>query len=117
MFLSKILSTLVGGAFSDSNLDGLLVFDDSGALWVRIFGGASEPVRTNVTGAALAASHVLKASAGTFISAACEIDPSAPTATYYLMLLDAASVPADGAVTVLASVAIDHTNGTRDYPQ
>lgn len=75
------------------------------------------PVRTDVTGAALEAGHVLKASAGTFISMACEIDPTAPTATYDLLLLDAASVPADGAVTVLASVAVDHVNGTRDYLQ
>jgi hypothetical protein len=118
MFLSKILTSLTGGAFSGSNLDGLFVFDDSGALWVRLYGGSSaEPVRTNVTGSALAASYVLKSSPGTFISAACEVDPSAPTATYYLMLLDAASVPTDGAVTVLASLAVDHTNGTRDYPQ
>lgn len=119
MFLSRILTTLVGGAFAGSNLDGLFVFDDSGALWVRVFGGATggEPVRTNVTGTALEAAHVLKGSPGTFIGAACEIDPTAPDGTYYLLLLDAASDPVDGAVTLLASVAVDHKNGTRDYPQ
>lgn len=71
----------------------------------------------SITGAALASAFVLKGERGTLFSVACEIDPSAPTATYYLLLLHAASIPADGAVDVIDSVAVDHVSGTRDYPQ
>ncbi len=39
--------------------------------------------------------------------------PSAGSATYYVQLIDAASVPADGAVTLLmAPLKIVHTTGT-----
>ena len=70
-----------------------------------------------VTGAALEASHVLLPGPGRFYSVAAEIDPTAPTATYYLLLINGSTLPADGAVDLIASVAVDHTNGTRDYPQ
>lgn len=68
---------------------------------------------TPYNSAALESSCVLKASAGTFRSLLVEIDSSAPTGTYYILLMKgSASVPADGAVTVLRSLEAAHTNGT-----
>ena len=61
------------------------------------FWQATQPVSqaalTPVATSAAASSLVLKASAGNLLSLAC-----APTATGYLMLFDATSAPADGAV-------------------
>ncbi len=63
--------------------------------------------------AALEASTVTKASAGTIRSITGRIDASAGTATYYLLVLNHASLPADGAVTLLtAPVKIAHVTGT-----
>lgn len=74
------------------------------------------PTRS-VAGTALASAFVLKDESGTLYSVACEVDPSAPTATYYLLLLHAEKVPDDGAVKLVASVGFEHASGTRDYPQ
>jgi hypothetical protein len=64
---------------------------------------------------ALEASRVLSAAPCRFHSASLEIDPSAPTATYYVLVIDAASLPSNGAVTLLDSVGVDHVSGVRDY--
>lgn len=73
-------------------------------------------VRSNVVGSALESNHVLKGGPGTFISYGAEIDPTAPTATYYLLLIDAVSA-VNGTVTILDSWGIAHTNGVQDLPQ
>lgn len=62
---------------------------------------------------ALEASSVIKASAGTLRSIFGRIDSTHATATYYFQVLNAASVPADGAVThLIAPRKIAHVNGT-----
>ncbi len=71
---------------------------------------------TAASSSALEASHVLKASAGTFRSLYVMLDATAPSATYYVQLLTAsATVPVDGAVTFLRPPqTIVHTMGTPD---
>lgn len=65
----------------------------------------------------LEASHVIKASGGTFRSLFVQLDPTAPSATYYVQLLTASAVvPPDGAVTFLRPPqTVIHTNGIADY--
>lgn len=63
--------------------------------------------------AALEASTVTKATAGVLRSVVGRVDSTHATATYYWQVYNAASLPADGAVTLLrAPVKIVHTNGT-----
>ena len=63
--------------------------------------------------AALEASSVVKAAAGVIRHISGRIDSTAATATYYVQVLNAASLPADGAVTLLcAPTKIQHTTGT-----
>jgi hypothetical protein len=77
-------------------------------------GSTGEP-STTYQSTALEASAVLKASSGTFRSLTVQVDASAPTATYYILLMTgSATVPADGAVTVLRRLRVDHTYGTTD---
>lgn len=62
---------------------------------------------------ALEASSISKASAGNFYQAFGVIDSTATTDTYYVQILDSATLPADGAVTHLVTpVPVEHTNGT-----
>lgn len=63
--------------------------------------------------AALEASTVTKATAGLLRQITGRIDSSAGTATYYLQVYNASSLPADGAVTFLITpIKIAHTTGT-----
>lgn len=62
---------------------------------------------------ALEASSVTKASAGVIRAMSGRIDSTHATGTYYIQILNAASLPADGAVTTLAHpLKIQHTAGT-----
>lgn len=65
---------------------------------------------------ALEASRALRATAGGLYDCTLYIDPTAPTATYYLLVLDAPTLQGDGAFAhaPLISVPIDHVNGVRD---
>ena len=63
--------------------------------------------------AALEASTVTKASAGTLRSVAGRINSTHASGTYYIQCINAASLPADGAVTLLrAPLKIIHTLNT-----
>lgn len=63
--------------------------------------------------AALEASTVTKATAGLLRQITGRIDSSAGSATYYLQVYNASSLPADGAVTMLITpIKIVHTTGT-----
>ncbi len=63
--------------------------------------------------AALEASSVTKGSAGNIRKFSGRIDSSAASATYYLQLLNASSLPADGAVSfICAPTKIQHVTGT-----
>jgi hypothetical protein len=63
--------------------------------------------------AALEASTVTKAASGVIYGIEGRIDSTHGTATYYIQFINAASLPADGAVTMLKSpYKIQHTNGT-----
>lgn len=65
---------------------------------------------------ALEASSVSKASAGRFYKMSGRIDSTAPTGTYYIQILNASSVPGDGAVThLIAPLKLQVVNGI-DYP-
>jgi hypothetical protein len=77
--------------------------------------GMPRVIRTPAQNTALATSKVLKAAAGTFYGASVEIDATAPTATYYILVLDAAALPANGAVTSLRSISVQHTSTFTDY--
>lgn len=130
-----ILSRRIDTAASSAGTDGdyaTVNTDSSGAVWVRelqralaenntdqvihtAFRGVSSStgaVSTDIS-AALEASSVTKASAGRLYGQVGYIDSTAPSATYYLLYMNAASLPADGAVTFLASaVPVVHTTGT-----
>jgi hypothetical protein len=72
-------------------------------------------VKSNAFSSALEASHVVKASAGNLYSTAARLDSTAPSGTYYVQILNAASLPANGAVTHLtAPKKIQHTTGVDD---
>lgn len=65
--------------------------------------------------AALEDSGIIKAAAGTLYGLSGRIDSTAPSATYYLQILDSATLPADGAVThLIAPIKIVVVTGT-DY--
>lgn len=66
--------------------------------------------------AALEASSVSKASAGRLYKVSGRIDSSIANGTYYIQLLDAAALPADGAVThIVAPIKIIHVSGTDSF--
>jgi hypothetical protein len=63
--------------------------------------------------AALEASSVTKANAGVLYKIDGRIDSVATTGSYFIQFINAASLPADGAVTMLRSPKkLQHTNGT-----
>ena len=78
---------------------------------------AAQGLHTHVAACtALAASFVAKASPGTLYGAVLKLDATAPTATYYLQLINITARPANGAVALLPSgcQAIAHVNGIDD---
>lgn len=102
-----------------------MVYDSVANTWVRAKGNALDGqavyVGTSATlggwtvakSAALAPSLVLKASAGKLGKVTGRLDSTLATGTYYLMFIDAASLPVNGAVTtLLGTVKIQHTTGT-----
>lgn len=63
----------------------------------------------------LETSRVVKASAGKLHKAIIQLDSTLASGTYYIQFLNAASLPADGAVTHLIDpIAITHGSGTTD---
>jgi len=120
------VSSGTDGDYSTVNVDSL------GAMWMReVFApgyenntdGVANTYRkfpttsTNAVSvdqsAALEASSVAKASAGRFLGLLGRIDSTAGSGTYYIQVLNASSLPADGAVTHLkAPKKIQHTTGT-----
>jgi hypothetical protein len=65
----------------------------------------------------LEASAILRAAAAdaVFVSLLVQVDATAPSGTYYVQLLAAGSLPADGAVTHLRPpISVAHTLGTPD---
>lgn len=62
---------------------------------------------------ALEASAVVKATAGNLYRTFGVIDKSAPTGMYYVLHLNASSLPGDGAVThLITPIPVSHTTGT-----
>jgi hypothetical protein len=64
---------------------------------------------------ALEASRIIKNSAGTIRSASIRLDETAGTGTFFIQLIDSATLPADGAVTILDCQKRKHVTGTDDY--
>jgi hypothetical protein len=72
---------------------------------------ATNAITTDIS-AALEASSIAKATAGRFYSSQGRIDSTQATGTYFIMVLNSATLPADGAVTRLCdSLKINHTTG------
>lgn len=70
---------------------------------------------TSIVSSALEASHVISAAACTLRSVSVRLDSTAPTATYYVQVLNSATLPADGAVTrLISSEKVQHTLGADD---
>lgn len=68
-----------------------------------------------ITASALAASKVIKAAAGIHFSTQVQIDATAPSATYYVQMINAAALPSNGAVTHLhAPQTVIHVSGVPD---
>lgn len=70
---------------------------------------------TRFSSTALEASRVIKASAGRLYELMGRVDKTAPTADYWVLIMNAASLPADGAVTLLDHFKIVHTNGVDNF--
>lgn len=71
----------------------------------------------SVSSSALEASHVIRSTAGKVFKIAGRLDSTAPSATYYVQLFNAASLPADATVTTAtfpAPIKIVHLSGTDD---
>lgn len=64
--------------------------------------------------AALEASTITKATPGVLQKATFRLDSTAGSATYYIMCMNSATLPADGAVTITVCKKIVHTSGTDD---
>lgn len=65
--------------------------------------------------AALEASSIAKATAGVLRFSSFRLDSTAPSGTYYLQTMNSATLPADGAVTLLvAPTKIVHVSGVDD---
>lgn len=63
--------------------------------------------------AALEASSISKASQGSYRSFSGRIDASAPSGTYFMLFINSATLPPDGAITtIVAPTKIVHTTGT-----
>ena len=84
--------------------------DDANPVPVEIVDGSPyTPTFTTALSSAVDAAS----SASTFYKLYGKIDTTAATDLYYIQILDAASKPADGAVThLVAPIEVNHTNGT-----
>jgi hypothetical protein len=70
---------------------------------------------TGVMSAALEASHILKASPGCIRSLSVRLDSTAASATYYIQILNSATLPAEGAVThIRTPYKVQHVVGLDD---
>jgi hypothetical protein len=81
---------------------------DSGAAWSKNFS------------LALSSKLIVKASSGSFRSAAGRLDATAPTGTYYVRVWDSADVPADLTAATLVNaltgaMKIQHSINSDDY--
>lgn len=91
--------------------------DSSGLLYTSsTISGLTVPNYSVDASTALEASSVSKASAGIVCKFYGRIDSTAATATYYVQLMNASSLPANGAVTFLVTpIKIQHNTGTDSY--
>lgn len=72
------------------------------------------PQGTFYMSTALAAQGVIRATPGALLSCNGRFDLQADAGQYFLQFYDAAAVPADGAVTILHCVTIEHVAGFSD---
>ncbi len=86
---------------------------NAGSFAVQVDGTSAFSVDTSV---ALEASSVSKASAGRLYAITGRIDSTAGTDVYYLLLMDASTLPGDGAVTdLMLPLKINHTTGEDSF--
>ena len=88
----------------------------AGVAWMhtRPTASATNPISVDVS-AALEAATVSKASPGRFYRARGRVDKSIGTADRWILVMNASSVPGDGAVTILTSIKIPHVTGTDSF--
>lgn len=131
MLLSKRTDTAATSAGTDGDY-ATINTDGNGATWVRelqralaenntdsvihtafrAITSSTGTVSTDIS-AALEASSVTKASSGRLYGMVGYVDGTLASGTYYILFMNASSLPADGAVTLLVSaVPVVHTTGT-----
>ena len=99
----ETLGTLIEG---EDPMNRVMATADKGVI------GTTYALSTDIS-AALEASTISKATAGIFYSADGRIDSTCPTGTYYILIMNSATLPADGAVTrIWGSKKLVHTTGT-----
>ncbi|MFA5376074.1 MAG: hypothetical protein WC455_10045, partial [Dehalococcoidia bacterium] len=113
--MAASLSVVPANNITDATYIGDIKFGEAlpaGTASIGTVGESTTPIWSVDQSAALEASSVAKASAGVIREFDGRIDSTAPSATYYIQFLDAASLPADGAVTMLRTpVKVIHTTG------
>jgi hypothetical protein len=94
----------------------VVLASDSDPLGVSFSTGVSANAWTVAKSSALASNLLVKATAGVLRSALPRIDSTAESGTYYLQVLNAASMPSNGAVThLVAPVKVQHVLGVDDF--
>lgn len=116
-WLGKIGDVFAGSATGTTGVV-LSKSDGSPDLWQSANDGAAKvdiPSALSVASSALEASHVVSSSSSNLRAVSCRLDATAPTGTYYVHVLDAATVPVNGVVThLLAPEKVQHINGVDD---
>lgn len=106
----------IAGA-DDSNAPQTVKVDSDGLLYTSAtISSFTIPQYSVDASVALEASSVSKASAGVVCKFYGRIDSTASTATYYIQLINSASLPSNGAITFLiAPIKIQHNTGSDSY--
>lgn len=72
---------------------------------------------SRVRSSALETSHILRSTQGRVTFCTVRLDKSAPSGDYWVQFIDSATLPADGAVTLIScqKVGGPHVTGTDDF--
>ncbi len=90
--------------------------DANGRLVVNTSGTTGGQGSVAFSATALEKSHVIKAAAGNLFGIVARLDSTAPAGTYYFLVINAAALPANGAVTQLCgAVKVQHVLGVDDF--
>lgn len=104
------------GAVAEGYVDQFV--DNTNAVAATVYKplAVSTYCETKDISAALEASSIVKATPGVIYSSDGRIDSTLATGTYYILTMDSATLPSDGAVTMLwAPLKIQHTSGSDSF--